>query len=198
MQLRYTVLSLVMLVALWGCAPQVVQPPAPQLPPSQPPPLQPPPYVPPAEVPPPKSPVKPPPPPPRTVQPRETPPSPSMVASAQWVDEAIRAIDVGNHERATALLERAISVEPNNGHAFYYYGLAMGERGETRAALTLLRKAEILLRGDRQALGNIYAQMGMNLERLGRREEAIQRYGQALAQAPTHALARRRLHELKK
>ena len=120
-----------------------------------------------------------------------------MVASAQWVDEAIHAIEVKNYDRATALLERAISVEPNNGRAFYYYGFAMGERGDTRAALTLLRKAEILLRGDRQALGNVYAQMGMNLERLGRREEAIQRYEQALAQDPTHALARRRLQELK-
>src|SRR2546428_9378723 len=121
----YAVVSLVMLLALWGCAPQAVQRPPP-----------PPPSAPPGGVPPPKSPVKPPPTPPRTLQPRETPPSPSMVASAQWVDEAIRAIDVGNHERATALLERAISVEPNNGRAFYYYGLAMGERGEARAALT--------------------------------------------------------------
>jgi tetratricopeptide (TPR) repeat protein len=120
-----------------------------------------------------------------------------MVASAQWVDEAIHAIEIRNYDRATALLERAISVEPNNGRAFYYYGLAMGERGDTRAALTLLRKAEILLRGNRQALGNVYTQMGMNLERLGHREEAIQRYEQALAQDPTHALARRRLQELK-
>ncbi len=120
-----------------------------------------------------------------------------MVASAQWVEEAIHAIDVGNHDRATALLERAISVEPNNGRAFYYYGLAMGARGDTRAALTLLRKAEILLRGDRQALGDVYAQMGMNLERLGRREEAIQRYEQALTQDPTHALARQRLEALR-
>ena len=187
MQLRYAVLSLVMILALWGCMPQTVQPPPPQPPPSAPP----------GGPPPPKSSVKPPPTPPRTVRPRETPPSPSMMASTQWVDEAIHAIEVGNHERATALLERAISVEPNNGRAFYYYGLAMGERGETRAALTLLRKAEILLRSDRQALGDVYAQMGMNLERLGQREEAIQRYEQALAQNPNHALARRRLQGLK-
>lgn len=120
-----------------------------------------------------------------------------MVASAQWVDEAVQAISVGDYDRATGLLERAISVEPNNGRAFYYYGFARGERGETRAALTLLRKAEILLRGERQALGDVYAQMGRNLERLGRREEAIRRYEQALAQDPTHALARRRLQELK-
>ncbi len=184
---RYAVLSLVMILALWGCAPQAVQRPSP--PPS--------PSAPPGGVPPPKSAVKPPPTPPPTLPPRETPPSPSMVASAQWVDEAIHAIEARNYDRATALLERAISVEPNNGRAFYYYGLAMGERGDTRAALMLLRKAEILLRGDRQALGNVYAQMGMNLERLGHREEAIQRYEQALAQDPTHALARRRLQGLK-
>jgi len=108
----------------------------------------------------------------------------------------MHALDVGDHQRATTLLERAISVEPNNGRAFYYYGLTMGARGDARAALPLLHKAEILLRGDRQALGDVYAQMGMQLERLGHYEEAIQRYEQALAHAPTQALARRRLQEL--
>jgi tetratricopeptide (TPR) repeat protein len=116
-----------------------------------------------------------------------------MVASAQWVEEASRAIDVGEYDRATSLLERAISVEPNNGRAFYYYGLAMGERGRPGSALSLLQKAEILLQGEARALGDVYAQMGANLERLGRRQEAIRRYEQALAQDPAHALARRRL-----
>lgn len=187
MTLRHAALYLVIFVVLWGCAPQAVQQPPPQPPRSAPP----------RAAPPPKSGERPSPAPPRTAQPRETPPSPSMVASAQWVDEAVQAIGAGDYDRATGLLERAISVEPNNGKAFYYYGLARGERGETRAALTLLRKAEILLRGERQALGDVYAQMGRNLERLGRRAEAIQRYEQALAQDPNHALARRRLQELK-
>lgn len=120
-----------------------------------------------------------------------------MVASAQWVEEAIRAIDAGDYNLATSLLERAISLEPNNGRAFYYYGMAMGERGRPGAALTLLQKAEILLKGDRRALGDVYAQMGANQERLGRRQEAIRRYEQALAQDPTHALARRRLEALR-
>jgi tetratricopeptide (TPR) repeat protein len=120
-----------------------------------------------------------------------------MVASAQWVEEASRAIDVGDYDRATSLLERAISVEPNNGRAFYYYGLAMGERGRPGAALSLLQKAQILLQADARALGNVYAQMGMNQERLGHRQEAIRRYEQALTQDPAHALARRRLEALK-
>jgi predicted Zn-dependent protease len=131
------------------------------------------------------------------VQPREQPPSATMVASAQWVDEARRAIDVGDFDRATSLLERAISVEPNNGRAFYYYGLAMGERGRSGAALSLLQKAEILLRGDAQALGDIYAQMGANLERLGRRPEAVRRYEQAVTHDPSNAMARRRLEALR-
>jgi Flp pilus assembly protein TadD len=131
------------------------------------------------------------------VQPREQPPSATMLASAQWVEEASRAIDVGDYDRATSLLERAISVEPNNGRAFYYYGLAMGERGRPGAALSLLQKAEILSRGDAQALGDIYAQMGTNLERLGRRPEAVRRYEQAVAQDPSNALARRRLGALR-
>jgi tetratricopeptide (TPR) repeat protein len=119
-----------------------------------------------------------------------------MVASAQWVEEASRAIDAGDYNQATSLLERAISLEPNNGRAFYYYGLTMGERGRPGSALPLLQKAEILLQGDARALGDIYAQMGMNQERLGRRQEAIRRYEQALAQDPSHALARRRLQAL--
>jgi tetratricopeptide (TPR) repeat protein len=120
-----------------------------------------------------------------------------MVASAQWVEEASLAIDAGDYNQATSLLERAISLEPNNGRAFYYYGLAMGERGRAGSALSLLQKAEILLQGDAQALGDVYAQMGVNQERLGRRQEAIRRYEQALAQDPSHALARRRLIALK-
>jgi tetratricopeptide (TPR) repeat protein len=119
-----------------------------------------------------------------------------MIASAQWVQEGIRAIEAGDYNRATTLLERAISVEPNNGQAFYYYGLAMGERGNPRAALNLLRKAEILSRGDTRALGDIYAQMGVNDERLEHRQEALRRYEQALVQNPDHALARRRLQAL--
>ena len=163
---------------VWGCtAPAVRQPPR-----SSPPPL-------PQASPPPTS--------PGVLRPRELPPSPSMVASAQWVEEATRAIDTGDYNRATALLERAISVEPNNGRAFYYYGLAIGERGNPNNALALLRKAEILLRGDGQALAEVYTQMGVNLERLGRRREAIQRYEQALTQNPSQALARRRLQALK-
>src|SRR5262245_19787159 len=130
MKLRYVVLSLVMILALWACAPQAVHNPPQPLPPS---------------APPPKSAVKPPPTPPQTLPPRETPPSPSMVASAQWVDEAIHAIEVRNYDRATALLERAISVEPNNGRAFYYYGFAMGERWEKREALNQLRYGESMI-----------------------------------------------------
>jgi tetratricopeptide (TPR) repeat protein len=131
------------------------------------------------------------------MRPREQPRTASMVASAQWVEEASRALDVGDYDRATSLLERAISVEPNNGQAFYYYGLAMGEHGRPGSALTLLQKAEILLQGDARALGDVYAQMGANLERLGRRQEAARRYEQALAQDPSNPLARRRLEALR-
>jgi Flp pilus assembly protein TadD len=131
------------------------------------------------------------------MRPREQPPSATMVASAQWVEEASRAIDVGDYDRATSLLERAISVEPNNGRAFYYYGLAMGERGRPGAALSLLQKAEILLQGEARMLSEIYAQMGTNLERLGRRSEAVRRYEQAVAQDPSNAMARRRLEALR-
>lgn len=134
---------------------------------------------------------------PVAVRPREQPPSATMVASAQWVEEASSAIDVGDYDRATSLLERAISVEPNNGRAFYYYGLAMGERGRPGSALALLQKAEILLQGDARALGDVYARMGTNLERLGSRQEAVRRYEQALAQDPANALARRRLEALR-
>jgi tetratricopeptide (TPR) repeat protein len=120
-----------------------------------------------------------------------------MVASAQWVEEASHAIDVGDYDRATSLLERAISVEPNNGRAFYYYGLAIGERGRPASALSLLQKAEILLQGNASALGEVYTQMGTNLERLGRRQEAVRRYEQALAQDATNVQARRRLEALR-
>ena len=130
------------------------------------------------------------------VRPRAQPPSATMVASAQWVEEASSAIDAGDYNRATSLLERAISVEPNNGRAFYYYGLAMGERGRPASAISLLQKAEILLQGKARALGDVYAQMGANLERLGRRQEAVRRYEQALAQDPTNTQARRRLEAL--
>jgi Flp pilus assembly protein TadD len=144
----------------------------------------------------PAPPTPPPPGAPVVVRPREQPPSATMVASAQWVEEASSAIDSGDYDRATSLLERAISVEPNNGRAFYYYGLAMGERGRPASALSLLQKAEILLQGNARALGDVYAQMGTNLERLGRRQEAVRRYEQALSQDPGNAQARRRLEAL--
>ena len=63
--------------------------------------------------------------------------------------------------------------------------------------MTLLQKAEILLQGDKRALGDVYAQMGLNQERLGRKQDAVRRYEQALAQNPAQAMARRRLEALK-
>lgn len=173
---------------MWGCA--TAPPPSPSTPPvvGQPPGW--PPAAPAPQVPPPAT-------APGAGRAREQPPSAAMVASAQWVEEASRAIDVGDYNQATSLLERAISLEPNNGRAFYYYGLAMGERGRPGSAITLLQKAEILLQGDARALGDVYAQMGANLERLGRRQEALRRYEQALAQNPSHAMARRRLEALR-
>jgi Tfp pilus assembly protein PilF len=176
---RLCLVLLLIMGLLWGCASPVARAPTA---PSAPPPAPPPPPAPSA----------------RRVPPARPPQAtPAMVASAQWVQEGIRALEAGDYNRATTLLERAISVEPNNGQAFYYYGLAMGEAGDPRAAVNLLRKAEILLRGDARALSDVYAQMGVNAERLGRRQEAMQRYEQALAQNPEHALARRRLQALK-
>jgi Flp pilus assembly protein TadD len=185
---RY-VLCLLPMLLVWGCA----TPPSSPRPPAPPPVGEKPrgPTV--GQVPP----VPPPPSPPGGARSRAQPPSAAMVASAQWVEEAIQAIDAGDYNQATSLLERAISLEPNNGRAFYYYGVAMGERGRAGSALSLLQKAEILLQGDPQALGDVYAQMGVNQERLGRRQEAVRRYEQALAQNPSHALARRRLAALK-
>jgi Flp pilus assembly protein TadD len=187
------VLCILLLLLSWGCAtPPVQQPPAaaPTVPPrvsgqSGGPTAAPAPQA----SPPAGAPV--------AMRPRDQPPSATMVASAQWVEEASRAIDVGDYDRATSLLERAVSVEPNNGRAFYYYGLAMGERGRPGAALSLLQKAEILLQGDARALGETYAQMGTNLERLGRRPEAVRRYEQALTQDPSNTLARRRIEALR-
>jgi Flp pilus assembly protein TadD len=185
---RRCVLCLLPILLVWGCATPPSSPPPPARPAGEKPGG---PAV--GQVPP----VPPPPTPPGGGRPRVQPPSAAMVASAQWVEEASRAIDAGDYNRATSLLERAIGLEPNNGRAFYYYGLAMGERGRAGAALSLLQKAEILLQGDPQALGDVYAQMGVNQERLGRLQEAIRRYEQALAQDPSHALARRRLAALK-
>ncbi len=184
-------LCLYVILSMWGCtSPAVRQPPR-----SSPPPPSQMGEKPGERTPAPQS--SPPPTSPGVLRPREVPPSPSMVASAQWVEEGIRAIDAGDYNRATAVLERAISVEPNNGRAFYYYGLAMGERGNPNNALTLLRKAEILLRNDGRSLAEVYAQMGVNLERMGRPQEAIQRYEQALTQNPDQTLARRRVQALR-
>jgi Flp pilus assembly protein TadD len=188
------VLCILPLLLSWGCATAPVQqPPKATAPPARPragEPLGSPPAAPAPQVSPPAG-------APVAMRPREQPPSATMVASAQWVEEASRAIDVGDYDRATSLLERAVSVEPNNGRAYYYYGLAMGERGRPGAALSLLQKAEILLQGNVRALGETYAQMGTNLERLGRRPEAVRRYEQALAQDPSNTLARRRLEALR-
>lgn len=174
----YVVLSLAVVLVVWGCAPPPVRyPPRP-----------------PVTSPSPQSPGQPTPP---ASRPSASQPSPSMLASAQWVTEARQAVEAGDYDRAVVLLERAISVEPNNGRAFYYYGLVLGERGEAQQALRHLRKAEILLRGDHGSLGNVYAQMGLNLERLGRRAEAIQRYEQAQTHDPGNPIARRRLQALR-
>jgi hypothetical protein len=64
------------------------------------------------------------------------------------LDTAERELSAGRPERAAALLERALAIEPRNPTAWHYLGLANLELGNSAQAEAMAAKSRSLVEGD--------------------------------------------------
>lgn len=83
----------------------------------------------------------------------------------------------GQPERAMATARRCLAIYPDTPHCVYALGAIHLQMGENRDALSWLIRAEKLVPKD----GVTQHRIGLALERLGRMEEALERYRRASA-----------------
>jgi hypothetical protein len=83
-------------------------------------------------------------------KPPEVEPDPRMLASASLVDQGKEYLDNGHPDQALDVLERALSVCPENGMTYYYMAEAWVMKKNKRQALEFNRLAGMYLSEDRQ------------------------------------------------
>jgi len=89
--------------------------------------------------------------------------TPERAASERMVARGRALLDAGRPERAAALLERAVRVDPSNGEAYLALARARMTLGEDEVARGLLDRAAALLRPypDREArVDSLRARLG--------------------------------------
>lgn len=110
-------------------------------------------------------------------------PSPHRMSAAYADYMAGRKLfeEKGSRESAIALLERALSVNPENHKAWFTLGLARQDLGRFEAAADAFRKVLALPGGERIAA---QLDLGVCLYNLGRPAEALRELESALAETP--------------
>ncbi len=130
----------------------------------------------------------------RPSRPLEIPPGegrpPAEAASLHLTQQGKERIEQREMGGAREVLERAITVWPNNPYAYYYLALSRRAEANPERLLSLLARSERLLQEDRSWLGAIYLLRGEILEGAGRVEEARAAYRRALDEDPGLQAAR--------
>ena len=97
---------------------------------------------------------------------------PCQFASARLVALGKKNIQLGNYDRGITLLERSLSLDGYNAHAYYYLAMAWFKKGDFDRALTFSKKTEIFFGRDRQTLKKVFALEGRIYQRMGQPKEA--------------------------
>jgi tetratricopeptide (TPR) repeat protein len=82
--------------------------------------------------------------------PPEAKPEPRKLAAVNLVEQGKNYLDNGNPDQALGVFERALSVDPSNGKAYYYMAEAWIMKQNKRQASEFNRLAAMYLAGDRQ------------------------------------------------
>lgn len=77
--------------------------------------------------------------------------TPERAASTRMTERGLALLEEGSAERAAAVLERAVRVDPSHGAAYLALARARLALGEAEQALGLLERAEGLLRAHPEA-----------------------------------------------
>lgn len=100
-------------------------------------------------------------------------------------EEGLDLLRRGDAEGAVLPLQRAVREDPEDGRAWMALGIALCQSCRTGEGVQALHRAAALL----PAVPAIYYNLGRGLEDLGRREEALRAYHQALELDASHAHA---------
>jgi len=90
--------------------------------------------------------------------PPKAPPSPQELASLHLTDQARNLLESGRTDQAIALLERAVSLNPNNGENYYYLAEAWLRKNNIDQATEFNLLAEDYLGSDSRWAGKLLEQ----------------------------------------
>lgn len=109
-----------------------------------------------------------------------------LLAHTAWADQDLDACrnfnNAGDYPRAIASGKRAVKAEPRNPGSFFCLGKAYYRSGELKLALPEIQQAERLASG-KLDLMYIYNKLGLILDRMGDKEQALQQYDRSLTLA---------------
>jgi predicted O-linked N-acetylglucosamine transferase (SPINDLY family) len=114
---------------------------------------------------------------------------PAHVAALNMLGEALQPTDAAGAEDAW---RRVIAIDARNAEAWFHLGNLYAERGDTGASIAALEEARARAPGNASVLVNL----GLQLDRAGRAEEAERRYRDALASRPDQVEVLANLAEL--
>jgi Tfp pilus assembly protein PilF len=164
------------------------------------------PFEPPPETPPPTieqpAPAPPTPTPAPTRPPMEAPPpkprsaSPGDKASIHLVEAGTKQMNAGNLDDAEQTFEQALRVSPTNGRPYYYLGVIASKQKNYDRGLSFLSQAETYLNDDSFWMSQVYLQEGLIYKDLNQKDNALQKFQDALKSDPTNQWAQNELKKL--
>lgn len=102
-------------------------------------------------------------------------------ASLQLTDEGRRLLASGQSDKAASVLQKAISLYPNNPYAYYYLAQTRYVKQELAQSLGPLQQAERYLSDDPTWLARVYALRGQVYEARSQLDDARSQYQKALS-----------------
>ena len=125
-------------------------------------------------------------------------PSKADPASTKLMEGGVKQLNAGNLEEAEQLFEQALRVSPTNGKPYYYLGVIAANQKDYERSLGFLQRAENLLHTDDFWMSQVLHQEGLVLKSMNRKEDARQKFQEALKRDPSNQHAAKELKALGK
>ena len=122
--------------------------------------------------------------------------SPGDKASIRLVEAGMKQMNDGNLDDAEQTFEQALRVSPTNGRPYYYLGVIAAKQKNYDRGLSFLSQAETYLRDDSFWMSQVYMQEGMIYKELNQKDNARQKFQDALKSDPSNQWAQNELKKL--
>jgi Tetratricopeptide repeat len=115
---------------------------------------------------------------------------PARATSLRLTERARERLSAGHANDAVRMLAQAVSIDPSNPYAYFFLGRAYLLKNNYPQALIFFRRAEIGFGSDPAWLGETLGFEGACYEEVGRLDDALSAYRQALTATPSNLMAR--------